>query len=515
MQVSRAVKTLFMNFQLGRKDWILFSSFPAAKLLLHLSTYSGYGYFRDEFYYLACSRHLDWGYVDHPPLSVLILWIMRHLLGESLFALRLVPALAGAACVLLAGLIARELGGNRPAQTVAMAAVLSAPIYLALDHFYSMNSLDLLFWALAAWLLVRICKENRTRSWLFLGIVLGLGLQNKISVLWLGFGLAVGILLSRRNWLRQCGPWIAAGLAGLIFLPHLIWQISTGWPTLEFIQNATSQKMAGKSLLEFSLDQIRVAGPVALPLWLLGLGYLCFSPKARKFRILAWMFLAVFLLLGFSGSSRSGYLAPAYIWLFAAGGIGLTTGLRASWVPPLAVSVLLVEGVFMAPLALPVLPVESYIRYARFLGIQPDTEERKELAELPQFFADMHGWPEIVKQVERVSSSLEPEEREKAVILTPNYGDAGALELLGHGLPPVVSGHNSYWLWGPRGRSGEVMIILGSERADLERYFFRVELAGRTDCGYCMPYENHVSIWVCRSPVQPLAEVWSQLKHFD
>ncbi len=494
----------------------MLAAFPIAKLVLHLATFQGYGYFRDEFYYLACSRHLAFGYVDHPSLSILVLWLVRNLFGESLLAIRLVPALAGAVTVLLAGLIARELGGNRWAQAIAMAGVLAAPVYLALDHFYSMNALDLLFWALAAWLVVKLCREDRTRWWLLLGTVLGLGLQNKISVLWLGFGLAVGMVATqRRRWLLTSGPWLAAGVALLIFLPHLVWQIANGWPTIEFIQNATLQKMADKSLAQFLLDQIRFMNPAAFPLWVLGLGYLFFSRESRDFRLLAWMYLAIFLLLGLFGSSRSGYLAPAYVWLMAAGGVALSGWLRARWVLVMAITVVLAGGAVMAPLGLPLLPVESYIRYAAALGIQPRTEERKELAELPQFYADMHGWQQITTTVEEVAGRLSPEEREEAVVLVPNYGVAGALQLLGRGLPPVVSGHNNYWLWGPQGRTGKVMIILENDREDLEPHFAQIELAARTDCGYCLPYENNSPVWICRDPVRPLPEVWPQLKHFD
>src|SRR5262249_18207513 len=169
-------------------------AFALAKLALHLATSSGYGYFRDELYYLACTEHLDLGYVDHPALSVLLLWVVRHTLGTSLLALRLLPALAGAATVALGGLMARRMGGGRLAQALAMTAALIAGEYLSLDHFYSMNAFDVLFWCLAAYLVVRLSAGGDPRLWLLLGLVLGLGLANKISVLWLAASLRVRLL---------------------------------------------------------------------------------------------------------------------------------------------------------------------------------------------------------------------------------------------------------------------------------------------------------------------------------
>src|SRR5512143_3585555 len=192
--------------------------FALAKLVLHLATSSGYGYFRDEFYYLACADHLAAGYVDRPPLSILVLAPVRHVLGDSRLALRLVPALLGAATVALVGLMARRLGGGRWGATLAMTAALVAPEYLALDHFYSMNAFDMFLWALTAFVLIHLIDEARPKTWLLLGVVLGLGLLNKISVLWLGAGVAAGLVASpQRRWLATPWPWISGVIAGALF----------------------------------------------------------------------------------------------------------------------------------------------------------------------------------------------------------------------------------------------------------------------------------------------------------
>ena len=496
-------------------------AFPLAKLLIHLTTYHGYGMFRDEFYYLACADHMAWGYVDQPPLSILFLWVVKTLLGDSLLAVRLLPAVAGAVTVLLVGLMARRLGGGVAAQSLAMLATLVAPVYLSLSHFYSMNGFDILAWALAAYLLIVLLQKDDLRHWIMLGAVLGLGLLNKVSVLWLGFGLFVGLLLTdRRKLLRTPGPWLAGGIAGALFVPHILWQIANGWPTLEFIRNASENKMVEVSPLAFLQSQLMMMNLLAAPLWIAGLIWLLGGKEGRRYRVFGITYVAIFVLLVLNGTSRAGYLAPAYTWLFPAGAVALERllatwrggVLRWAYAVPLAIS-----GMLFAPLGLPVLPVDSYIAYARTLGIGPSTAERKELAELPQFYADMHGWESIVETVADVFHSLPPADQEKAAIFTYNYGDAGAIDYLGrrHGLPRAIGGHNSYWLWGPGEHTGDVVVVLGDDREGLEESFESVELGATVDCGRCMPYENNTPVWIARGLRRPLSEAWPQVKHYD
>lgn len=499
-------------------------AFPLGRLILHLFTLRGYGWFRDEFYYLTCADHLAFGYVDQPPLSILVLWLSRSVLGDSLVAVRLIPALAGAATVLLTGLIARELGGGRLAQALAMSAALVAPIYLGVQHFYSMNALDLVVWPLAAWLLLRVLREPKLGRWAALGLVLGLGLQNKISVLWLGAGLLVGFLASReRRHLATRGPWLAGVLAALIFLPYVLWQIPNDWPTLEFMANATGQKMAFKAPFDFFTEQILVMGPLSFPLWIGGLGLLLFRKGENDGRILGWTWLAVFILLAASGTSRASYLAPANTWLLAAGGVlweGVfrRLGERAGTiVGACATTLVLMAGVLLMPMAIPVLPVERYVEYAAQLGIAPSTDEKQELAKLPQFYADMHGWQSIVDRVADIVDALPVEDRRRVAIFTGNYGEAGAIDRLGRdrGLPRAISGHNNYWLWGPGGATGEVVVVFGGEREPLLKVYEDVELGGRTNCDYCMPYENDVPLWIARGRKPPFEDAWLRIKHYD
>jgi hypothetical protein len=500
--------------------WSVVGTLAAAKLLVHLYVLRGYGIFRDELYYLACADRLDWGYVDHPALSALVLKVWTAVLGDGLLAIRLLPALSGVATLVLTAATAREMGGRRYAQALAAAAVLVAPYYLAINHIYSMNALTLLAWAAAAWLIARLARSADQRTWIALGVVLALGLANKIDVLWLGAGLGLGLLLDReRRWLATPGPWIAGTIAMIGLLPYVVWNAAHGWPTREFMANATTQKMAVSSAVDFASNQVLLLHPLTLPLSLAGLAYLLFHGDGRRFRLLAWIFLGTLAILLSLGSSRPGYLAPAYIGLFAAGAVAtekLLTRWDAQRLAYAGVVALLIGGAITAPLAVPVLSVDGYIDYAARLGVAPGTDENKVLAQLPQFYADMHGWREIARTAISVADTLPAEHRGRVVVFAPDYGVAGAIERFGreHGLV-AVSGHNNYWFWGPGEFDGSAMIVIGGSGEDLAPLFESVELAARTDCGHCMPYENGLPVWLCRNALVDLASVWPGVKHFD
>lgn len=505
----------------GDAAWL---ALPAlAAILLHLPFLERYGWFRDELYYVVCGLHPAFGYVDHPPL---VAWIGRavwEISGESHFALRLLSVLTGAAVVFLTGWLARELGGGRFAQGLAALCALCAPVYLFLFHTFSMNPFDVLFWTLGALVVARIVQTGNGRLWLLFGLVAGLGLLNKHSILFFGFGVVVGLLLTpERRHLREPWIWLGGAVAAALALPHVLWQIQNGWPTAEFIHNATTYKNVPLSPLAFLVEQVNQMNPFAAPIWVAGLGWLLLARRARPFRLLGWMYAAAFVVL-VSQSSKAYYLAPAYPVLFAAGGTAIEAGLRRlgeGWyrraVAGLLLWMVFTGGIIGAPLVVPILPVSGLVRYQQALGIQPSAGEQKQLGDLPQHFADMHGWPEMAAEVARVYRALPPEEQAKAGVFTQNYGEAGAIDILGRGvqgggLPPATSGHNSYFLWGPQS-TGEVTIVLGGGEEDNRRACPSLERAGTVQCDHCMPYEDGLPVWICRGV--DLRRLWPKLKEF-
>lgn len=503
---------------------MLCAAVALAQLLLHFTVNArgGYGYFRDEFYYVACSRHLAAGYVDLPPLSMFLLALQNALFGTSLFALRLFPALAGAAGVYGTGTLALRLGAGRAGAMLSSIGCACSPLILAFTGFYSMNAFDLVTWIIAAHLLVSALEASRPRTWIALGIVCGLGMLNKIDAGFLVAGIFVGLLATpRRKLLRTSGPWIAAGIAALCFLPFVVWNFEHDWAHLEFIHNASSEKYAGLSALSFLRGQLSAQHPLNLPLWLAGLAFLLFAKRAEPRRALAWIWLTAFTILVVHGHSKAEYLTASYPILFAAGGAAFDS-LQQRWfarvVKPIYAALLVVTTALILPFVLPVLPVESYVAYAARIGVKPDSSEGKELSKLPQFYADMFGWRAKVDAVARAFEKLSPAERADCAIFASNYGRCGAIDFLGkaRGLPDSIGSHNNYWIWGPRQFTGKILLVLADDLSGREALFESTETSEQVPHDeYCLPYENDLKVFLCRGLKEPLAQAWPKLRHYD
>jgi hypothetical protein len=491
-------------------------------LAVHLAVnlFGGYGYFRDELYYIACARRLGAGYVDHPPFSIYVLALVRLLIGDSVFAIRVVPAVLSALSVAVVCLLVRKMQGGRAALVVAALAFICSGQLLGYHAFYSMNSLDILFWLVAGYLLVGLAEHATTRRWLVLGLVLGLGLLNKTSVLWLGAGLAACLLLTDlRAQLRARGPWLAGATALLVFSPYVLWNLAHGFPHLEFMRNAAAGKYSSLTRGRFIVDQVVNMNPPVVLIALLGLAWYLFSKEGRRFRALGIAFLTAFAILFLNPHTKSEYIAAGYTLLFAGGGVVIER-LGKRWgraIPVATAAVLVAFGLVVLPFALPILPVETYVRYARALGVQPSTAEAKRLAELPQFYADMHGWEELARDVSAAYLSIPQAERQTTVALVGNYGEAAALELFArrYPLPRVICSHNSYWFWGVGPTPITTFIRLGGKLDDYRENYGDVTWAGVHTCRYCMPYESDLGIFVARQRRVPIEQAWGQLKHFE
>jgi hypothetical protein len=496
------------------------AAIAVAKLLLQLYAGRHYGYFVDELYYIACSHHLDWGYVDQAPLIALITRISGALFGESLPAIRLFPALAGAALVFLTGLVARELGAQLFGQALAALAILLAPGFLATDNFLSMNAFEPLFWTGCAYVLIRIIKTGNPKLWLWFGILAGVGLENKHSMLIFGAGLILGLLLTpERRFLPSPWFWIAGLLALLLFLPNLLWNIQHHFPFLELQANIRrSGRNVDLSLLQFLGQQILTMLPLSVPIWLAGLWHYLFTKEGKPFRALgfAWLFTTVVIL---ALNPRVYYLWPAFPILLAAGSVRWELWLARphfEWVKFAYPALMIAMGVVLAPLAIPVLPVETYIRYTRTLHLEQPRVETHKLGPLPQIFADQFGWEEMAQVVARAFNNLPADVRARTAIFGQNYGQAGAIDLFSdkYGLPKAISGHQNYFLWGPRDYTGESVIVMDDRKDRLEANFTSVEKVGEVFHAYSMPYE-HFDVFYCRGIKRPLQEVWPTVKNWN
>jgi hypothetical protein len=493
-----------------------------ATFLIHALLSGRYGYFRDELYYLACGRHLAWGYVDHAPMIGLVARVAL-LLGGSLHVLRLIPALAGAIMVALTILIAREIGGGRFAQGLAGLCVMTVPVFLATDGLLTMNAFEPLFWMGCIYVLIRIVNTGDSRLWIWFGVVAGLGLENKHSTLFFGFAAAIAILLSaQRRELAKPWVWLGFGIALLIFLPNLLWEIHNHFPTLEDLENV---RKTGKNItvgpLRFLGQQMLLTQPLLLPVWLAGLWYF-FRERGGRWRVVGWIYVVLLVTL-MALKGKNYYLAPIYPMLFAGGGAAIESWLDGShatprrlWPKVAIVTVIVLMGIAFGPLTLPALSPERYIRYAKAMRVSPPKNEIHDVGPLPQFLGDQFGWEQMVSEVGKIYESLPPSERSQTAIFGNNYGEAGAIDFFGpkYGLPAAISAHQTYFFWGPRGFSGNTLIVLQGDRETLERACESVEEAAVHYNPYGMAEENG-PIYVCHGLKVSLPAVWPRLKHWD
>lgn len=478
-----------------------------------------YGTFIDEWYYAACARHLAWGYVDHPPLAPFVLRVATAIGGEHLVVLRLIASVLAALTVSGTGFLAWRLGAGRFGQGLACAALLLAPIAQVVFGFYSMNAFEPLIWLTLSWCLVEIVSGKTPRWWLLFGVAAGLGAMTKHTVFTFLFAAGVALVLTpARRHLFTRWPWMGAGLALLIVAPNLAWQVTHGWPSLEFYRNAALNKNQPVGPVQVLLQQVLTVSPGAVPVWMAGLVWLL-KRRTPDLRHLGLTFIILLGLLMASGQSRPDRILGIYPLMFAAGGVALgAAAISRRWVSWASAGWLTVWGLVLLPIGVPVLPPEPLAAYATAVGGAPQIERGEgKRTSLPQWFADRLGWEALVDDVAAVRDGLPEHERRDLMFFAPSYGQAGAIEWLGRsrGLVPVYSTHNSYHTWGPPPRTPSVAIVIGEGTDRLEQLFGHVELARFHECGLCMPWRNHMPIWIVREPKVDIPALWPGWKNYE
>jgi len=493
--------------------------FVLFKLALCLFPFE-YGFFRDELYYIALSDNPDFGYVDVPPAVPFLLAIVRPLIGTSFFSLHLLPAVSGALVVWLVSLMVKEMGGRLGAQFLALTCVTLAPIYLCWESTYTYDAFDKLIWVSTLYVVVLLLKTHETKYWLLFGIVVGFGLLTKITILFLVFGILAALAITReRKFYLGWQIWAGAVIALLIATPYLLWQIKEGLPALEYYKNYASAKTWPTTPLEFVKNQILTMNVLAFPVWSCGIYYFLFHRNGRKFRVLGLGYIVV-LVVCIILEVKFYLLAPYYTVLFAGGAVLIeefTEKHKIRRLRRISTTAILLVGLVHVPFARPVVPIEPFVKYTGRSVWEGIKAERVDLGRLPQHFADRFGWEEMAETISIVYNTLSEEEKSKACVLTGNYGEAGAVWVYRekYGLPKPISGHLQFYLWGPRGYSGEVVISLGIQANKLENHFNEVEKVGGLSCRWAISHEKYLDIYLCRGPRKPLEDMWPSFKHLD
>ena len=496
--------------------------------------FTPYGFHRDEFLYLAMGRHLRLWAMDFPPMMALMARATRQLLGDSLPAIRALPAVAHVLLVLMAGVLAREFGGGRFAQVLAALSVALAPLFMRPGALFHPVVFDQLWWTLALLALARLGRTSEASgdtgdpfAWLGLGIVAGLGLLTKFSIGFLGVGMLVGLILSRqRRALATWSPYQALVVALAIGSPSIVGQARLGFPVVPQMQNLEATQLTHVGYLDYLFGQVLFLGPIAI-LVILGALRLLFAPSARAYRAVGWTCVATFVLLMVL-HGKAYYIGPIYPTLIAAGAAALelgTAGLArnafgraaAYGLRGIVVVLVLAYGLGSIPMGLPILHPRIMADYSADLGITAAvTTNHGAVLRLPQDYADMLGWRHEVAAVARAFKGLPPAQQAEAVVSGRNYGQAGAIDYWGPGmgLPPAISPAGSYWFFGPGRKPGNVLVTIGWDSTTLARYYRVVRPVLRVTNPWGVPEEQDLLVIVSEQPLEPLQQVWPSLANW-
>lgn len=490
----------------------------AFKLLLHLLVAGRYGYMEDELYFIACGDHLDWGYVDAPPLTAFIAKAERVLTGDSLLSLRLLPAIAGAALVWMTGAITRTLGGGRFAQALAAIGIITVPLYLSLHYVLTMNAFEPLFWTGLAYMVLLAVKRDNPRLLIWFGVIVGFGLLNKYSMAIFASALCIGLLSTpHRKFLASKWLWMGIGIGFLIFAPHLNWLIRHHFSFLELQHNIKSfPGVLAPKATDFILQQFFVTGTASL-LWVAGLVFYFGTSKGKPYRFLGWAFVLTMVFF-IATKGKNYYPLPTYAIAIAGGALVLERatckGVRERFRGPL-LTVILAGAALLAPMYLPILPIDSLARYQFAIGMYPPRQERFMMGStISSFFVLQFGWQSLAAKVGNVYRNLPEDDRQRAVIFGRTTGDAAAVDFFGkrYGLPKAISGHLGYFDWGPGNNRSDVVIFVGYNVADIAPICKELEIVDRMYAPYAYPNEMNKPIMVCRGLSVDLQTQWSRFK---
>jgi hypothetical protein len=484
------------------------------KFAIHLIYAPGYGFFLDELYTLAMSRHLAFGYVDLPPLVPALVALSRLLLGNSFFAYHIFPALAGSATLVFICLIVKEFGGKPFAVALSALGFIGVPIWLGVDSIFCYDSIDQMVLSACLYVLVRFLRTGNRKLWLLLGALAGVACMTKMTLPFLGPGFLIALLISKyRKDLLTPWPWLGAAICLIVVSPYLIWQVVNDWPTLEYWTAYGTARVYEASVAQYATNVFMYMNPFFLPLWLAGLYRLFRRLDDTDYSFLGLLFVFTLALM-FLLHASARMLAELFIPLLAAGSVFVEEIFsRISWgkvLKPVAVIYLLAAFVLVAPSSLPIVPMEEALAFTDAVGLSSIVvkEFNGGISAYPILLFGRLHWDEIVKDVAAVYDDLPPEDRAVAGIYADHYSTAGAIDQLGpeYGLPHAVSGSLTYYLWGP-GYSWDVMIVVSMMSNNMAVFFDDCELAADTDYAYVSP-----NIYVCRGPRVSADVIWSSAK---
>lgn len=478
------------------------------KFLIQFLGNRNYGFHRDELLHLSASEHLDWGYFEFPPFIAFVGKLSYIFFDYALWGVRLFPTLAGLAILILCCLMAKEMGGKSKAILLAGISVLAFIPFYRNHTLFQPVAFDQLFWCLGYYYVVKYINAKNKRDLLLLGLFAGLGLLNKYTMLIWGFGITIGLLFYDRGTLfKSKWLYISGLIAFVVFLPNLIWQVGHGIPFLDHMRQLSGSQLSEQGPWDFINGQLEIIPTIGISI--LGLLVLLFDTKLKKYRSLGIAFI-VSLVTMWIFKAKAYYFFAAYPLVFAAGSVKIEQWLRRwpKWNYAVAAS-MLIPTLYFIPRMTPVLPIETYLSWYQI-------EENDSRYDLTGDYADMFGWEEQVALVDSVYNSLSPIEQKKTVLWAENYGEAGALKILGkkYDLPKPISRHGSFWYWGHGNEKAETWISIGNEASSVDYVFNDCELIKTITHRYAIGEENGIPLYRCKNPKVDIPQWWADYEEY-
>ncbi len=505
--ISRSIKLKSLT-----NTTALLAYLALADFIVHMIFATNYGYFRDELYYIVSgTQHLSLGYVDFPPFIAYVAALLYVVSKDSLISIHVVPALVESILVFVTGMIARELGGRRKAQLLAAISTLLTLDFLAFGSIFTPDSFDSLWWSLLAYLIIRIIKRKEPKLWIVAGLVVGIGLLTKLTIIFFVTALFISFLAipSSRKYLRS--KWIAVGglLAIAFILPMTYWNFANGWPMIQFYESFRGD-FSGGGPWSFIFSQVGGISFLNVPIFLIGVYFYLRSEGGSQLRAVGLSYIILFVFMTIL-DMKVYYLMPAYPMLYAGGAILIEKssiskkGMFRWFGSKPFIASLIIVAILLAPIVVPIFSPSTMIRtYGS--------------ADYQTVLADKYGWSLMVSNLSQAYNTLPTSVKSQACIFTSNYGEASAVNFLGKNLelPKAISGHNNYYIWGPGSCTGEVLITIGVSLSTLQQGYKNITTLTVLDCQYCISYEQILPVYLCMNPnFTSVAAVWPSVRHYD
>lgn len=483
--------------------WYLIISLAVLKLIIHFITSTNYGLQRDAYLYIAEAHHLSFGYLSIPPMTPVLIRIMEIFFGDSVFAVRILPALIGAVSIIVIAKIVLELGGKHWAILLACVSFLVSPAFLRSNSLLQPVSINQFFWLFSLYFVLKMVKTRNTEYWIYLGIIWGLAFLNKYSIAFLALAVFLGLLISKQRFLIQSrNIFIGIGFGLLIISPNLYWQFSHNWPVISHMVELTQNQLVNVNIIDFLTMQL-IMNAHALLIWFLGFLFLLFSKEEKSYRVLGFTFIFLLLILiGLRGKPY--YTLGIYPFLFAAGGFFLEKYLSGRWsiVQKIILILIVLSSLPILPISLPILSYDKLAAYSKVAaenGLEgPLRWEDGKIHQIPQDYADMTGWRELAGIVDNAYSNLNEEEKTRCAIFGDNYGHAGSIRYHTHknGLPEPISFDDNFLFWAPNNVDIDILIYVNYDTTHISHYFEDIKKVGQITDPYAR--ESGLPVFVCK-----------------